>query len=99
MATKTATIVKRDLPGATGTAHLYRLDPPIEDRDYDGSHLGTYEYVRVSATYAMFSGPETYIFPADETGEVTSWGELDGSYKGGLDHEEALRGAGYEVVS
>ena len=95
---KTATLVKSNLPGATGVAHLYRLDPPIEQTDWDGNVEATHEYVRVSATSVMFSGPETYIFPADETGDVIDWGELDGSYGGGLDHEEALRGAGYEVT-
>lgn len=45
----------------------------------------------------MFSGPETYIFPADKTGEIVNWSELDGSFKGGLDHEQALVNAGFEV--
>lgn len=56
------------------------------------------EYVWVSAANVMFSGPETYIFPCDADGEVTDWGELPGSYKGGLDHEEALAEAGYEIM-
>jgi len=48
------------------------------------------------------SGPETYIFPAKKSGdifEVADWGELNGSYRGGFDHAEALKGAGYEVRS
>lgn len=100
----TAVLVKKNLPGATGTAHLYRLDPPIEQKGWDGNVEATHEFVRVSATIVPdysglgYGGPETYIFPADETGEVIDWGEMDGSYRGGLDHEEALRGAGYEVI-
>ena len=66
----TATFV-RDLSNFTGTAKLYRLSRPVsygwDDEDPDRP---TTEYVAVSATVAMFSGPETYIFPADENGEV-----------------------------
>lgn len=50
-----------------------------------------------SAADVMFSGPETYIFPANEDSIVVHWGELEGSFKGGLDHERALRNAGFEV--
>jgi hypothetical protein len=84
-----ATKVK-DLPGFRGKAALYFLDPPVDD---------DMEYVVVSATVVPFGeGPETYIFPADSSGEITDWGELHGSYKGDLDHAKALRGAGYEVA-
>jgi hypothetical protein len=74
-----------------GDANLYRVDPPMAYED------GTTEYVIVSAVIAPYSGPETYIFPATESGEVIDWLELPGSFKGGMDHDEALRGAGYEV--
>ena len=86
---KTATLIK-DIPPGRNAGHWkhYRLS------DTDLSPSG---YVIVSAM-AMYSGPETYIFPADEAGKVTDWGELDGSYRGGLDHDAALTGAGYTVV-
>lgn len=96
--TKTATFVKKVGVRSDIDARLYRLDPPLAAKDWDTGEMVSHEYVRTSATVVMFSGPETYIFPADENGEVTDWGELEGSYKGGLDHEEALRGAGYEVA-
>ena len=64
-------------------------------KNYDG---GEHEYVITSAANAMFSGPETYIFPADEAGDVADFSELDGSYKGDLDHQRAIINAGYEVV-
>lgn len=83
---KTATLVRK-LSGFNGDARLYRLSEP-----HDGHDL-----VIVSAVVVMFSGPETYIFPADESGEVTDWGEMDGSFRGELDHEQALSNAGYEV--
>lgn len=79
----------KDLTGYTGYAALYKVDPPMAGTDH----------VIVSATVAMFSGPETYIFPAEnaESERPSDWGELDGSYRGGLDHAEALAGAGYEL--
>ena len=46
----------------------------------------------VTSAVCAYSGPETYIFPTDSKGEVTSWGELPGSFQGGLDHEEAIKG-------
>lgn len=43
----------------------------------------------VSAVTVPYSGPETYIFPADVSGEVTDWSavvELGGT----LNHKEAI---------
>lgn len=92
----TATEIRGKTEGkGTGEMRLFRLDPPMGDEYIDE---GPIEYVVVSATIAMFSGPETYIFPANEEGEITSWGELNGSYRGGLSHEAALANAGYTVV-
>lgn len=84
-----------------GDARLYRVDPPIEYAkpwDQDDPPAKTADYVVVSATNAMFTGPETYIFPATKDWEVINWMELDGSFRGGYDHERALLGAGYHVV-
>ena len=67
--------------------------------DVDREREHATDHVIVSAVVAMFSGPETYIFPANDKGEITDWGELDGSFKGDLDHAQALRNAGYEVTS
>lgn len=78
----------RDIDGFTGTAKLWRVDPPVKFGDEKS------RYVITSATVAMFSGPETYIFPANEDGEILSWLELDGSYRGGLDHDRAIRALG-----
>jgi hypothetical protein len=76
----------RKLDGFTGDARLYKLATPV---DYQGR---TTEYVIASATVVPFGGPETYIFAADKDGNILNWLELPGSYKGGLDHEEAMRG-------
>lgn len=74
-----------------GDHRHYRLFPPMTD--WEGGEL---DYVIVSATIVY--RPETFVFAADALGEITSFSELPGSFVGALDHEEALRGAGYEVV-
>ena len=74
--------------GDRAVQHVYKLEPPMGDA----------EFVVVSACNVMFSGPETYIFKSTETGEILDWTEMNGSFKGGLDHDRALRNAGYEVV-
>ncbi len=80
--------VLKPLSGWSGSATLYEVSPPLEG----------HRFVVVSAAVAMFSGPETYIFPSDASGEVTDYGELDGSFSGALDHTEALRRVGYTIT-
>lgn len=77
----------RSIPGFTGEAWLYELTPPF----------GPHQFVISSAANVLFSGPETYVFPASEAGEVTSWSELEGSFRGGLNCDQAIRNMGYEV--
>lgn len=88
----TARLLHTEPPNEVGAVwKIYELDPP---------HEGA-KTVVVSAANVMFSGPETYIFAATKDGKIKDgeWRELDGSYRGGLDHAEALRLAGYEVVA
>ena len=89
MASKTAILVQPNLEHFNGEARLYRLSEPIGwGYDYDtGQYEKTTEYVIVSAVVAFGDGPETYIFPADAEGIVLDWSELDGSYRGDLNHE------------
>lgn len=90
----------KDLVGWRGDARLYELSEPVtwtrweRDEEVKSETL----FVIVSAAVPPFSEPETYIFPAYESGEIANWGELTGSFKGGLDHVQALAGAGYEVM-
>lgn len=77
----------------TTDARWYRLSTPLED--YLGEMKSS--YVIVSAV-TLDTGPETYIFPCDSHGQVVRFREMRGSFRGGLDHEEALNNAGYEVV-
>ena len=93
---KTATLLKTQESEVGADQRVYRLDPPHVETDWHGVEH-THDIVVVSAVYAPFSGPETYIFPGQSDGEITDFGKLAGSYRGGLDHEEALRGMGYEV--
>jgi len=93
---KIATKIKQ-LDGFTGDAALYRLSPLMKIEHMNDAFLGGIEYVVVSATIALFTGAETYIFPANKDGEVLDWGELKGSYRGGLSHSKALKNAGYTM--
>lgn len=77
----------KDVEGYVGRAALYQLDPP---------HEGC-THVVVSSAVAPFTGPETYIFPADENGDVIGLGPLGGSMRGTLIHENALNNAGYTL--
>ncbi len=73
---------------------LYRLSEPVTYTAFVAAGEPVDRetaYVVVSAVVVPYTGAETLIFPANEAGEVLSWGELDGSYRGGLDHEQALR--------
>lgn len=76
----------KDLDGFTGEAALYRMVP-----EYEGNG-----YVVVSKT-SVLGPPETYMFPGNAHGEVTDWGELEGSRRGTWTHEEILEGIGYTV--
>ncbi len=73
--------------------HHYKVTPAVRYEDYDANYkrvLLTTKYIMVSAVVAPYTGPETFIFPADIHGNVTNWGELHGSYTGGLDHARAI---------
>lgn len=100
--TNKATFIKDVSERFRGVAELWHLDPPLaedrfyysEDREDETVH---HQYVIVSAISDLYEC-ETYIFPATEDGEIESWLELDGSYKGGTDIDLALRRAGYEEL-
>ena len=95
---KTATFVKT-MSGFAGDAGLYKLSPKAKYTIWKGVKEipRSTSYVIVSAV-DVFGKPETYIFPASAKGCILNWGELSGSFKGGLDHKKALNDAGYEVT-
>jgi hypothetical protein len=100
---KIATFVKHLKEGFQGDARLYRVEPPIEQEHWDFVKekrvISKYDYVVVSAAVVMGDGPETYIFGADEQGTVLCWNELEGSFRGELNHEKALAGAGFTITA
>lgn len=92
-----------DRVSSTGAMQrVYSLTVPLkgyEEYDDEGNALvRKHHMVMLSQLCAPFSGWETYIFPVDENGEVTDWGELPGSYRGYINHEELLKSLGYTVV-
>lgn len=98
-ATFTGTEYHADTPSGAHWRH-YLLDPPMTYTEYNVEgqpYERSAAYVIVSAADVPLSGPETYIFPATAKGEIDDFGELEGSYRGGLDHRLALENAGYEV--
>ena len=91
-----ATLIRGDLPEFVGHASLYGVLPGVA-YDADGVKHTT-NYVIVSAVYDHFAN-ETFIFPADESGSVIDWRELDGSLRWTTSHRKALEGAGYKLVA
>jgi hypothetical protein len=88
-------------------ARLYRLiDPPF----YSGRRKRCYVIVSGADLHRTTGLPikwfgisstpryETFIFKATRKGKCVDFAELEGSFKGSIDHEEALRRLGYEVI-
>ena len=90
----TAQLLKDNLPGYNGHAALYRVNPPLKGWDGDDSYS-----LVVLSTAEGLDGHETYIFPADENGQVTDWLELQGSQRDVTSHQQVLEDAGYVVVN
>ena len=94
---KEAKLIKDVSDNFNGTAALYKLTPALSVESWDDDEEDQKEeYVVVSAVNGW--AHETYIFASDESGKVKSFSELDGSYKGGTSHHEALSRAGYLIA-
>ncbi len=100
---KKAYLIKDNLSDFTGNTSLYILSEPLSgyewgDPDDEGyEEPPKYRYVVCSATRVL-GVPETYIFGSSSNGEIVAWGELPGSQKHTLSHEEVLLAAGYTLV-
>lgn len=106
MSSKTATLIRNLSDDLTedgrrvwaGDARAYRLSPAA-----DFTEVVVVSAATLPVWEGIGGGEETFIFPAVENPDgaitVTSWLEMDGSYRGGLDHAKALIGLGYEVVA
>ena len=90
------------VPSYRGDARAYEVNPPMEYHNLGSLDDVAYtQYVIVSAVWVEYTGPETYIFPACKKGDeivAINHLELDGSFRGDIDHEQALANAGYEVI-
>lgn len=94
-----ATFVKVLPTSRTGAIQkLWLLSAPVSVSSWLNNSDEPTEFVVTSAVIALHSGPETYIFPSDSSGEVTRFIEMDGSYRGGLNHEQAILGAGWVIA-
>ena len=89
----TAQLLKDNLSGYKGRAALYRVNPPIRGWEDDESYS-----LVVLSTSEAFGHLETLVFPADENGQVTYWGELPSSRRNVASHQQILENAGYTVV-
>jgi len=97
---KIAVLIKDNLPGYRGRAALYKLSEPLEG----------HEFVVVSSVLITFPPSvkefindyhESFVFPADEEGNILDWGNLDGSLSYGtqpIPHEVCFQEAGYQLV-
>jgi hypothetical protein len=93
--TITATFIKDLDLGSRGDQKLYRLSESVPYGWHDEDEgRPTTEYVVISGVCNQYAH-ETYIFPGDADGEIIDWGEMDGSFRGAVDHERAIREAGW----
>ena len=94
---KTAELILDNLENFIGHASLYKLSESIEEYGYcDDDAIQLHDYVICSTTHLSVA-TETYIFPADEQGNITSWHELEGSKKDCDSHDEVLGDIGYVI--
>lgn len=83
-----AAIRLREWTDEVGTKILWRCSPP----------LAGHEHIVTSAIDVGPHHQETLIFPATPDGDWTADSQLPGSYVGGVDHDEAIKRAGYPPV-
>jgi hypothetical protein len=91
----------RRLTEFRGDARLYRVEPPMVSVEYNAASNDfepTDQFLVILSAVTVLGEPETYIFPANEAGEVVSWTEMPGSQKGTLSHDQVLVSLGYTVV-
>jgi len=77
-------------------SELYYLYEPII---YEGENSNVTHYIIVCAESMAINTmiPETYMFPANSSGDILDWVKLSGSQRGICDIEAALLAAGYAI--
>jgi hypothetical protein len=79
----------QELDGWRGDVQLYKLSEPVESPSGEMT-----SHVAVSGIDNEW-GTETYIFACDEHRENVDFLEMEGSFRGSIDHEAAIMGAGW----
>lgn len=79
--------VGRQVSPVGAEQRIWNVHPPVKYGYKDDRK--TTNYVMTSAVIVL-NQPETYIFPCTEDGKVLDWGELPGSFEGGLHHNQAI---------
>lgn len=87
--------------GLEADQRVFMMDPPLDGNEFVCVSATTMNKIaRLANSYGvnLKLEPETYIFACDAAGFITNYGELEGSYRGGMNHAQALMNAGYEIV-
>jgi hypothetical protein len=86
----------KELGDFRGKAVLVKFEPPLNHQDWLDHEFEQVDYAAISSANTVDHGFETLIFPANESGKITSWGDIGGGP--GMDWSEALESIGYEPV-
>jgi hypothetical protein len=95
---KTATRIKDVSENLRGKGYLYLLSEPLTSQDEQDKPVEVFEHIIGSAVIVPMCGPETYLFPATPAGTILDLAELNGSFRGGLNTDKAMKNAGYEIL-
>lgn len=81
---------------------VFRLDPPLlrHVEHGDPGELAQHEYIIVMVEHVPGSTTViTSVYSSDELGQVQSWEALDVAMRFDSNHADALKAAGYEVLT
>ena len=101
----TAELIKDVSADFRGNAKLYKLSSPVRyiERRFlpeNTAQERQTKFVILSSVELVLDhgGSETFIFPADASGKIQSWQELEGSSKGKVSHDVVLGLVGFNLV-
>jgi len=98
----TAQLIKDVSADFRGDAKLYKLSSPVRyiDKSLEASKKRQTKFVILSSVDLALDhgGSETFIFPADASGKIQSWQELEGSSRFKVSHDVVLGLLGFNLV-
>ena len=98
----TAELIKDVSADFRGDAKLYKLSSPVRYRDTSGEtpRKRQTKFVILSSVELALDhgGSETFIFPADASGKIESWEELEGSSRFKVSHDVVLGLLGFNLA-